>query len=241
MTELALEVEPVVSAIRPRDDLDSADDRVDVCRPRTLAAREQRDLQAAVRDLDVRELQPSGAAERGLVDVIEVADVLVDDFALERDLKVPLGAAAFDEPEPDRVRAVGDRKVVHVLDADELGWNTAAGESVELRVRRAGADRLLVLQPEWTPRTEPYIYLVIVGLAFLLSGSFIALRWPGIRGGLIYACFAGCVFVHLTVSPVGRADALDWTFGWGSDAAGLLWPALLHWLIHRRLLEFCVT
>jgi PAS domain S-box-containing protein len=127
----------------------------------------------------------------------------------------------------DVLLAIDGRSVLHVLDADELGWKSGAGESVRLRVRRAGADRVLVIEPEWTPRTEPYIYLVIVGLAFFLSGSFIALRWPGIRGGIIYACFAGCVFVHLTASPVGRADALDWSFGWGSDVAGSLWPALL--------------
>jgi PAS domain S-box-containing protein len=127
----------------------------------------------------------------------------------------------------DVLLEIGGRSVAHVLDADELGWSGTVGGALDLKVRRAGTDHVLRIEPEWTPRTEPYVYLVVVGLAFLLSGLFIAVRWPGIRGGILYASLAACVFVQLALSPTGRADALDWTFGWGSDVAGALWPALL--------------
>jgi PAS domain S-box-containing protein len=127
----------------------------------------------------------------------------------------------------DLLREIDGRSVVHVLDAADLGWHAGVGESVELKVRRAGVDRVFLVEPEWTPRTEPYFYFVIVGLAFLLAGVFIAIRWPRIRGGIVYASLAGCVYVHLALSPAGRADALDWAVGWGSDVAGSLWPALL--------------
>ena len=91
-----------------------------------------------------------------------------------------------------------------------------------------GRTLTLRFEPIWTPRTEPYAYLVMVGLAFLLSGTFIAIRWPGIRGRSdLRLSRRHAVFVHLTFSPPGRADTLDWIFGWGSDLAGALWPALL--------------
>ncbi len=127
----------------------------------------------------------------------------------------------------DVLLRIGSRQVVHAVEADELGWRATAGQPVDLLVRRGAEERLLRVEPQWTPRSEPYVYLVIVGLAFLLSGSFIALRWPDIRGGLIYAALAAAVFVHLILSPAGRADTLDWTVGWCSDLAGFLWPALL--------------
>lgn len=129
--------------------------------------------------------------------------------------------------EGDILLAVDGEPIRHALDAEDLPWRVPAGERVEFTVRRDGIDTVLVASVAWTPRTEPYVYLVIVGLAFLLSGAFIAIRWPGIRGGVIYAALSAVLFVHLTLSPTGRADALDWSFGWGSDIAGAAWPALL--------------
>jgi len=127
----------------------------------------------------------------------------------------------------DILLEIQGRDVAHVLEAEELGWHAGEAGSVAVTIRRGVTEQVLQLRPDWTPRTEPYVYLVIVGLAFLLSGAFIAIRWPGIRGGLIYATLAACVYVHLTLSPTGRADTLDWAIGWSSDVAGALWPALL--------------
>jgi PAS domain S-box-containing protein len=129
--------------------------------------------------------------------------------------------------EGDLLLEIGGRRVTHVLDADQLGWAAGADAGLDLKVRRGGVDHLLRFEPKWSPRTEPYIYLVVVGLAFLISGVFIAIRWPDIRGGMLYTSLAGCVFVHLAVSPTGRADSLDWTSGWASDLTGTVWPALL--------------
>ena len=68
--------------------------------------------------LDERlELQPAGASQRRLRGVVEIADVLRDDLALESDLKVPSDAAVLDEPEPNRVSAVRYGEVEH-----EVRW-----------------------------------------------------------------------------------------------------------------------
>jgi len=144
-------------------------------------------------------------------------------------MEVALGspAARAGVHEGDILLEVNGDAVEHALTADDLPWRIPAGEHVEFLVQRDGVATALVASVAWTPRTEPYVYLVIVGLAFLLSGAFIAMRWPGIRGGVIYAAMSAVVFVHLTLSPTGRADSLDWSFGWGSDVAGALWPALL--------------
>jgi hypothetical protein len=127
----------------------------------------------------------------------------------------------------DLLLAIDGRAVTHLLDARELGWTARTDLPVVLTVQRGGADRVLRLAPEWATRSEPYAYLVLVSLAFLASGALIAIRWPDIRGGGLYAGLAAAVFVHLTLSPTGRADTLDWIVAWGSDLAGSLWPALL--------------
>ncbi|HXV77377.1 MAG TPA: ATP-binding protein, partial [Candidatus Polarisedimenticolaceae bacterium] len=85
----------------------------------------------------------------------------------------------------------------------------------------------LEIEPLWNPRPEPYLYLSIVGLAFWVSGLFIAIKWPLIRGGAVYGLFSMAMFAQLILSHSGRADVLDAAINWGDLIAGALAPALL--------------
>jgi PAS domain-containing protein len=140
----------------------------------------------------------------------------------------------------DRLISVNDKEAESVVAAAELGWQAESGGPIVLRIDRAGAERTLRFVPAWYPRTEPYTYLSIVGLAFWVSGLFIALRWPKIRGGVVYTMLAMALFAQLTLSHTGRADGLDWSIYWADLIAGAVVPALLLHLgiaLSRRTLK----
>jgi len=145
--------------------------------------------------------------------------------AMAVDPQGPAGRAGLHSG--DLLLSLNGRRVASALDSAELSWEARDRGSVELRVRRGNSVLALRVEPEWQPRLEPYTYLAIVGLAFWVSGVFIALRWPVIRGGSIYTLLALCFFTQLTLSHTGRADALDWIVFWTDLIAGSLTPALL--------------
>jgi PAS domain S-box-containing protein len=117
--------------------------------------------------------------------------------------------------------------VSSALEASELAWRGAEGGAVPLVLSRGGERLELIVEPQWSPRQEPYLYLAIVGLAFWVSGLFIGLKWPMIRGGAIYALLAQCMFAQLILSHTGDADRLDRLIYWADMLAGVLAPALL--------------
>lgn len=130
--------------------------------------------------------------------------------------------------EGDRLRAAGGRPVPSALDANQLAWHCDPGRPIKLSVQgSSGVERELALEPDWVRQEEPYSYLALVGLAFWVSGLFIALRWPDIRGGKIYAALAASLFVTLTYKATGTADTLDWVIEWSDLLAGSLVPGLL--------------
>jgi PAS domain S-box-containing protein len=129
--------------------------------------------------------------------------------------------------EGDRLLAVDGTPVPTALVANELGWSGESTAPSTWVVGRADVELAIDLEPEWSPRPEPYAYLSLVGLAFWVSGLFIALRWPGIRGGMVYTFLAFTLFAQLMLSHTGRADALDWSIYWTDLVAGALAPALL--------------
>jgi len=129
--------------------------------------------------------------------------------------------------EGDLLLEIDGQPVASALEAAEIGWRAEAGGSLLLKVRRGSADVTLRFMPSWQPRTEPYAYLAVVGLAFWVSGLFIALRLPMIRGSAVYTLLALCLFANLTLSHTGRGDRLDWAIYWLDLAAAALAPALL--------------
>ena len=137
---------------------------------------------------------------------------------------------------------IDGRPIESALDASELAWSGADRGPVSLVLSRGGEPVALNVAPDWEPRREPYLYLSIVGLAFWASGLFIAVKWPMIRGGAIYALLALCMFAQMLLSHTGTADRLDRLIYWADMVAGALAPALLLHLgllvskgvIHRR-------
>jgi PAS domain-containing protein len=127
----------------------------------------------------------------------------------------------------DILLEVDAQRVDSALDASQLAWSSSSGESVVVRVKRGASVLTVAIEPRWQPRPEPYTYLAIVGLAFWVSGVFIALRWPAVRGGVNYTFLAFSFFAWLTLSHTGRADPFDWFVSWADLIAGALAPALL--------------
>ncbi len=116
------------------------------------------------------------------------------------------------------------RPIANALDLTRIGWDASAST---LRIRRGNAELVLTLAPQHEPRGEPYAYLALVGLAFWVSGVFIAWKWPAIRGGALYPLLAISFFAHLALSRTGRADTLDRIIDWTDLLAGALGAALL--------------
>ena len=127
----------------------------------------------------------------------------------------------------DVLRAVDGKGIDSALEADELVWARDPGRPVFVTVSRGSVEQRLEIMAEWGPRSEPSVYLFVVGLAFGLSGALIYLRWPGVRGGTVYSLFAICMFGYLTLSPSGAADSIDLLVGAGDVLAGVFAPALL--------------
>ena len=130
----------------------------------------------------------------------------------------------------DTLQRVNGRAVRHALDAAEFPWGARLEEPTRLQIRRGRQVLHLELAPgqRYEIQTAPlYGYLALVGLAFLVSGVFFALRWPTIRGGQVYALLGASLFGLMVFSPTGEANFLDWTISWLDMVAGALAPALL--------------
>ncbi len=147
----------------------------------------------------------------------------------------PAGAAQAAGLRPgDRLERIDGREVRSVLDARSIAWELEARGSLRLDVRRGDAPVAIRLPAP--PRTSAVTlqgFLALVGVGFFLSGLLVALRWPGVRGGMAYSLFAAAAFTELTFSHTGRADLLDWTIWWADVVAGAAAPALL---VHLAIL-----
>jgi two-component system, NtrC family, sensor kinase len=139
----------------------------------------------------------------------------------------------------DRLERVNGIEVTSALDAATIAWQLRAG-AVYVDVDRGGNRLTLEIRPAARSSVPPlYGFLCLVAVAFLASGTFVALRWPTVRGGTAYAVLCGLLFANLVLSHTGRADALDWTVYWADLIAGAFVPAvLLHlmFLLSRRAL-----
>jgi two-component system NtrC family sensor kinase len=127
----------------------------------------------------------------------------------------------------DVLLEIEGNSVTRALEADELAWERDAKGPVTVTLERGGTSKTVEVLPEAGSRTEPYVYLFVVGLAFGLSGALIALRWPGVRGGTVYSVFAMCMFGYLTLSPSGAATRFDGFVDWAQTLAGVFVPAIL--------------
>jgi PAS domain S-box-containing protein len=124
----------------------------------------------------------------------------------------------------DLLLSADGRRMLSALDASQLGWS---GENVDVTVQRGAEERRFVLRVASGLRSEPYTYLSIVGVAFWVSGLMIALRWPKVRGGAVFAALAFAMFAQLALSHTGRGDLLDRAIYWIDVAVGAVVPAIL--------------
>jgi PAS domain S-box-containing protein len=163
-------------------------------------------------------------------------------------LAVELGSPAHDAGliPGDVLERIDGKPVETVLDARRFAWNVDRDDTVALDVRRGGRSVAIDFAPvfeEASPTAPVYAYLSLVGLAFLVSGLFIAVRWPNIRGGLLYALLGAALFSLLILSPTGEADTFDWIVSTLDLIAAAMAPALLIHLamvMSRRLRRYRV-
>jgi hypothetical protein len=134
----------------------------------------------------------------------------------------------------DVVEKVAERPVRSVEAVLSALWDADPARGVALEIRRGSRRLTTVLHPAQREAAHPlYGYLALTGLAFLVSGAFVAVRWPTVRGGTVYSLFAAAVSLQLVLSHTGDADVFDWVVYWGDVVAGCLAPSLL--------LHFCIV
>ena len=127
----------------------------------------------------------------------------------------------------DLLLRVNGESVASALDAAQIGWSREKPDGYELTIERAASTLTIDIYPAWVPFSDIYAYLSLVGLAFWLSGVFIAIRWPTIRGGVLYPLLALDLFALLVLSHTGRADLFDRSIYLLDLVAAALAPALL--------------
>jgi PAS domain S-box-containing protein len=127
----------------------------------------------------------------------------------------------------DVLEEVDGREVDSALDAIGLPWDLGTDEPGRVTVRRGGESVGLDVVAGHGRGEDTYGYLCLVGFAFLLTGLFIVVRWPLVRGGSVYAGLAAVFYIHLVFTHTGSATAADWFFYWVDMMAAIVLPAAL--------------
>ena len=132
----------------------------------------------------------------------------------------------------DRLVSLDGRPVTGALETADRLWE-AGPEAAALEVERAGAKVAIRLAPAGHgPALHPRLYLWLVGLAFLVSGTLLMLQRR--RAGLFpYYMLSLSAWLMLALSHTGRASLVDWTVYWLDTGARCLVPALA---VHCALL-----
>jgi PAS domain S-box-containing protein len=136
--------------------------------------------------------------------------------------------------EGDQLRAINGQPITTEAEAvqqiDQLGvWSLAA---YSLSRNGEPFDTSLVLDPQVAAGSVRQ-YLALVGLLYLLIGTFILFRrWTARKSGHFYIfCLAS--FVLYTFAYTGKFNMFDWAIYWLNVAAWVLQPAVF--------LHFCLT
>ncbi len=133
----------------------------------------------------------------------------------------------------DRLLSLGGRPLSSALEAGERLWQIDPRSPARLTLERAG-ERLEV---DYAPShsaldLHPRLYLWVVGLAFLVSGTLLILQRR--RAGLFpYYLLCLAAWTVLSLSHTGRASLLNWTVYWLDTAGRCFVPALA---VHCALL-----
>jgi hypothetical protein len=133
----------------------------------------------------------------------------------------------------DRILTLDGEPVAGALQTADHLWKSSPQAPVLLEILREGRKLELSYAPSQRGRDlHPRLYLWLVGLAFLVSGTLLILQRR--RAGLLpYYLLSLTAWALLAFSHTGRASALDWTIYWLDTAARCLLPALA---VHCALL-----
>jgi two-component system, NtrC family, sensor kinase len=134
----------------------------------------------------------------------------------------------------DTLQEINGIPVRKSTDAVREVFRSGVWSRVDYQLSRAGVPfhASLVLEPQANSETFR-LYLNLVGLIFLLIGTFILVRRWTAPKSLHFYVFCLASFVLYTFAYTGKLNAFDWTIYWLNVVALLLQPALF--------LHFCLT
>jgi len=134
----------------------------------------------------------------------------------------------------DRLEAVNGTPIRRAADAVKEIFRSGVWSRVTYEVVRSGQRfrAELVVTPQDTSQSIR-LYLELVGLIFLLIGTFILVRRWTAPKSLHFYVFCLTSFVLYTFAYTGKLNLFDWTIYWLNVVALLLQPALF--------LHFCLT
>jgi two-component system, NtrC family, sensor kinase len=136
--------------------------------------------------------------------------------------------------EGDQLRAIDGQVITNQKEAAQQIYQLGVWALVNYSLTRNGEpfETNLVLTPQGNSGSLRN-YLALVGLLYLLIGTFILFRrWTARKSGHFYVfCLAS--FVLYTFAYTGKLNVFDWTIYWLNVAAWVIQPALF--------LHFCLT
>jgi hypothetical protein len=140
---------------------------------------------------------------------------------------IPGGAAERSGLRPgDRIVGLEGAPPRGALDAADRLWRADPGSPLRLEIERGGDRRVIAFAAARSERAlYPRVYLWLVGLAFLVSGTLLMLQRR--RAGLApYYLLSLTAWTLLAFSHTGSGSTPDWIAYWLDTAAHCLAPAL---------------
>jgi two-component system, NtrC family, sensor kinase len=136
--------------------------------------------------------------------------------------------------EGDQLRAINGRPIPTAAEAVQQVFRVGVWSLAAYNLVRNGEpfDTSLVLVPQGTASSVRH-YLALVGLLYLLVGTYILFRRWTARKSLHFYVFCLASFVLYTFAYTGKLNLFDWTIYWLNVAALVLQPALF--------LHFCLS
>jgi two-component system NtrC family sensor kinase len=136
--------------------------------------------------------------------------------------------------EGDQLKSINGQPVTTAAEAVQQVYRMGAWSLAAYGMARHGEpfDTSLVLNAQSTTDSVRH-YLALVGLLYLLVGTFILFRRWTARKSLHFYVFCLASFVLYTFAYTGKLNLFDWTIYWLNVVAWVLQPALF--------LHFCLT
>ena len=136
--------------------------------------------------------------------------------------------------EGDQLKAINGQPITTATEAVQQIYQLGVWSLAAYSLTRNGEpfDTSLVLDAQGTAGSVRN-YLALVGLLYLLIGTFILFRRWTARKSRHFYVFCLASFVLYTFAYTGKLNLFDWTIYWVNVAAWVLQPALF--------LHFCLT